>query len=101
MTQPATGDFDGDGRNDLTVFRPSTGQWFTKRSSDNNFLVANWGVAGDVPVVGDYDNDGRDDIAVFRGSNGTWYVIGTTLGIIQIPGWGEAGDIPVPNKDNP
>jgi len=98
---PATGDFDGDGRNDLSVFRPSTGQWFRKLSSNNNFSIVAWGVQGDAPVVGDYDADDRDDIAVWRPSNGTWYVIRSSGGLVHIPAWGVAGDVPAQNGDNP
>ena len=34
-TGSATGDFDGDGKSDFTVFRPSTGVWFEAKSSTN------------------------------------------------------------------
>jgi hypothetical protein len=67
---PTQADFDGDGRTDTAVFRPSTGVWYILRSSNNSFVITQWGVNGDVPVVGDYDGDGLDDIAVFRPSNG-------------------------------
>jgi glucose/arabinose dehydrogenase len=88
------GDFDGDGRADVTVFRPSTGVWYIRGSSGSPGYT--WGGGADIPVAGDYDGDGMIDAAVFRPSNGTWYVLqsGNLSGTIYA--WGGAGDIPVP-----
>lgn len=91
-------DYDGDGLSDLTVFRPSTGQWFVRQSSGQGTLARNWGAPGDLPAPGDYDGDGVSDIGVFRQSNGTWYVLRSSgqfqssLGII----WGGPGDLAAP-----
>ena len=90
------GDFDGDGRADVTVFRPSTGVWHTVSSSTGTPTAFAWGNSADRPVVGDYDGDGRTDIAVFRPSNGTWYVVPSTTGVPYGFAWGNSADIPVP-----
>ncbi|CAN5206343.1 hypothetical protein BH20ACT5_BH20ACT5_12670 [soil metagenome] len=87
---PAVSDYDGDGRTDYAVYRPSTGYWYIK-----NYTSLRFGDPGDVPVGVDYDGDGTADIAVFRPSNGTWYVRGE-----KSVRFGERGDIPVPADYN-
>src|SRR4030095_13263536 len=44
---PATIDFDGEGRTDYAVFRPSTNTWFITPSSDSLFYAPQFGLAGD------------------------------------------------------
>ena len=89
-------DFDGDGRADVTVFRPSTGVWHTMQSTTATPTAFAWGNAADKPVVGDFDGDGKTDIAVFRPSNGTWYVVPSTTGVAYGLSWGNGADLPVP-----
>ena len=83
-------DFDGDGDTDVSVFRPSSGTWFTLGGSPAS---VSWGATGDIPVPADYDGDGNVDEAVFRPSDNTWYLRTNSPQSIV---WGASGDIPVP-----
>jgi hypothetical protein len=66
------GDYDGDNRADLAIFRESTGQWFVFGTSSGFLPPVQIGVSGlgDLPLPADYDEDGKADLAVFRGSTG-------------------------------
>jgi beta-galactosidase beta subunit len=99
------GDFDGDGKTDLAVYRASTGEWFLRLSTQryaigggNWYFV--WGVAGDVPLTGDFDGDGKTDIAVYRPSTGEWFLRLSTQNYAITFGnwyfqWGTPGDVPI------
>jgi hypothetical protein len=92
----ADGDFDGDGRSDLSLFRPSTGHWHILRSSTQTAIAPVFGGGGDIPLRGDYDGDGRADLAVFRPSTGAWFIVRSSNATGLTQTWGGGGDIPVP-----
>jgi len=80
----------------LTVWRPSTGEWWIIQSSNGGLLSERFGREGDIPVPGDYDGDGKTDIAVWRPSTGSWLIIPSSNPTTQIVvPWGTNGDIPV------
>jgi hypothetical protein len=90
--RPVPGDYDGDGRMDLAVFRPASGNWYILNSRDGSLTAQHFGISTDRPVPGDYDGDGRTDIAVFR--NGFWYLLRSSAGF-GIVEWGDAETIPL------
>lgn len=95
---PAPMDFDGDGKTDVAVFRPSTGQWFFDGSHDGKpDARAQLGQPGDVPVPADYDGNGTTDVAVFRPSTGHWLIDLDHDGTpeLDVP-FGTSDDVPVP-----
>ncbi len=102
-------DFNGDGKTDFAVLRPSANApgaqytWWIQNNGATDFTAAPLGLrAIDVPVPADYDGDGRSDIAVFRfqntgagGSNadaGNWYILESSTNQIRIEKFGQAGD---------
>ena len=86
-TSPVSpGDFDGDGIDDIVVFRPSTGLW-----SVRNLTRFYFGSSNDAVVPGDYDGDGTSDAGVFRAAMSVWVARNVTRVYIGSP-----GDVSVP-----
>ena len=92
------GDYDGDGRTDLALFRNSTGTFFVQRSSDNVVVSFRFGLPGDEPLARDYDGDGRTDYAVVRRTGGQlfWYINNSSNGMVRSVQFGLATDVAVP-----
>jgi hypothetical protein len=66
---PVSGDWDGDGINDIGVFRPVAGKFVLRLGESSGFEIVTVqfvGEPGDRPVIGDWDGDGFDTVGVYR-----------------------------------
>jgi hypothetical protein len=95
ITTTKNADFDGDGRTDISVWRPSDSNWYVLRSSNGNFQATSWGLNTDKLTPGDYDGDGKTDFAVFRPSNSIWYILQSSTNTLTTLQWGLSTDVPV------
>ena len=82
-------DFDGDGKTDMSVYRPGEGNWYLNRSSAG-FTAVNFGNSTDVLAPGDYDGDGKTDVAVYRGGN--WFALNSATNTFESVSFGLASD---------
>lgn len=101
---PVVGDWNGDGRTKVGLFRQGF-FWILDYNGNGVFepgidkTYAFGGIAGDVPVVGDWDGSGRSKLGLFR-AGFLWILDVTGNGVID-PGTkvfgfgGIPGDVPV------
>lgn len=97
----AVNDFDGDGTDDVAIWRPDSGHWAIRPSATDprGLYWIQWGLPGDYPMPGDYTGDGRADLVVWRPSDGTWYVCKSddefTCTTPLVKQFGLPGDVPI------
>ncbi len=88
-------DFDGDGKTDISIFRPSVGEWWYLRSSDGTNRAFQFGAGTDKIVPADFTGDGKTDIAVWRAVSGEWLFLRSEDNSFYSFPFGTSGDIPV------
>lgn len=102
---PVPGDYDGDGKGDLALYRDGVpgsteslkSYFFIFRSTTNTAQAIQWGTDADQAVARDYDGDGRTDPAVYRRGAGLnnpafWYVLESSTGLLRDYQFGNRGD---------
>lgn len=89
-------DFDGDSKTDVSIFRPSNGEWWFLRSSDGGNYALQFGISTDKIVPADYTGDGKTDVAVYRPSGGEWYILRSEDFSFYAFPFGNSTDIPSP-----
>ncbi len=91
-------DFDGDGRTDVSVFRPSDGNWYINGST-SGFSAIHWGLSTDTIIPGDFDGDGKADTALWRPSAvdgvADFHILNSNGFTYSGFPWGLPGDIPL------
>lgn len=93
---PVPGDYNGDGLDDLAVYRPGDGSWWISFSGERaSALTFSLGDGGsDVPLAADFDGDGAVEPVIWRPETGLWivrYLDGSTDTFT----FGRSGDVPL------
>ncbi|GGK05523.1 hypothetical protein GCM10010123_39260 [Pilimelia anulata] len=80
----------------VSVFRPSTGEWFVRGITGP--LVR--GAVGYTPVPADYDGDGTTDLAVYKPATRTWLIWQSRSRTLRRVILGGVGQLPAPADVN-
>lgn len=89
-------DFDGDSKTDISIFRPSVGEWWYLRSTDGGNGALQFGSSTDIRAAADFTGDGKTDITFWRPSTGEWFVLRSeNFTFLSFP-FGSNGDVPSP-----
>lgn len=93
--RPMTGDWNGDGRTDVGIFRNTpSGSVVYVRTPRGSTSYA-FGATGDVPFTGDFDGNGTSQVAVHKMGTSTCTLRGRTGTPVSVSGVGVPSDIAV------
>jgi hypothetical protein len=87
-------DYDGDGKTDVSIFRPASGEWWINRSATGTSQAFQFGSGTDKIVPADYTGDNKADVAFFRPSTGEWFIMRSENQSFYSFPFGTNGDIP-------
>ncbi|HLM60543.1 MAG TPA: CHRD domain-containing protein, partial [Pyrinomonadaceae bacterium] len=92
-------DYNGDGMQDLAVYRRSTGIWYILESPNftpryEYFGPATTAAGNNFVSVGDYDKDGKADLTVIvnEGGQRVWYIRQSSNGQVRVVPFGSTSD---------
>ncbi|KAF5416754.1 MAG: hypothetical protein C5S48_01975 [Candidatus Methanogaster sp.] len=79
---PVIGDWDGDGDDNIGLYRPgsTTGVFYLDIDNDGgaaDIVTPEYGDLGDIPIAGDWDGDSDDNIGVYRPGTGEFFMDAT------------------------
>jgi CHRD domain/FG-GAP-like repeat len=84
-------DYDGDGRTDVKVLRPSSGIFYVSNSVNNTISAVTTGITATINSASDdYDGDGRGDFVNFvaEGTTRVWIILQSGTNTFRIVRWG-------------
>ena len=79
---PVIGDWDGEGDDNIGLYRPgsTTGVFYLDIDNDGgsaDIVTPEYGDLGDIPIAGDWDGDSDDNIGVYRPGTGEFFMDAT------------------------